>query len=369
MIDIPFMRLDRQFEQHKSALLNICEQVFSHGRVLQGPEVDALENQLCEIMGTKRAIAVGSATDALFFALISAGVSKGDRVAVPAMTFVATVSPIIRAGAIPVFVDARLDSQPDTEQIINLVESGNIEAVVAAHLYGQMFDITPIVRACKTNDVLFIEDAAQAIGATFNGSSPGKLSSAATVSFDPMKVAGAFGSGGAVVTNDDNIADRVHRLRYHGRDHTRAYQELGYNSQISSIQAAIVSFKLNHIDEWTERRQQIARQYSSILDEISSVTHPIENPETKHVFHKYVLMTGSNRDRLSQHLLDSGIGTMVHYPRPLYREPIFSKYVTDDDRFPQADRISKEALSLPIYPELESSEVDYICEQLTKFSW
>ena len=363
------MRLDRLFEQHKDTIMGLCEQVFSHGQVLQGPEVTALEEQLCAVVGTSHAVAVGSGTDALYFALISAGVGPGDRVAVPAMTFVATASPVIRAGAIPVFVDAGDDYQPDVAKTVELVESGSVNAVVTAHLYGQLFDVAPLAAACKANGVSLFEDAAQALGATINGSAPGKHSVAASLSFDPMKVAGAFGSGGAVVTNDSNIADRIRRLRYHGRDESRTYRELGYNSQLASIQAAIVGFKLDHLDEWTERRRQIARRYTAVLDEVSSATPPRELPGSHHVFHKYVLTAGGNRDRLRKHLSEAGVGTMVHYASPLHAEPMFSEYVDQHDRFPEAERLSREALSLPIYPEMDDSEVDYVCELLTNFEW
>ena len=347
----------------------LCEQVFSHGRVLQGPEVAALEDQLCEVTGTDHAVAVGSATDALFFALTCAGINPGDRVAVPAMSFIATASPIVRIGAQPIFVDAGPNYQPDIEKTIELVESGSIKAVVTVHLYGQLFDITPLAIACDANGVVLIEDAAQALGATFNGAASGSQSAAASLSFDPMKVAGAFGSGGAIVTNNSDIASRVRRLRYHGRDEARIYREPGYNSQLASIQAAIVSYKIDHLGEWTERRQQIARLYTAVLEELSSAVPPREIPGAHHVFHKYVLTAGSDRDRLRNHLAGSGVGTMVHYSTPLHTEPMFAEYVEPGASFPEAERLSREALSLPIYPELEDSEVEYVCEQLTNFDW
>ena len=368
-MNIPFMRLDRQFEQHKDTIMALCEQVFSHGRVLQGPEVERLEDQLCELMGTKHAVAVGSATDALFFTLVTAGVKPGDKVAVPAMTFVASASPVIRAGATPIFVDAGENYQPDITKTIALVNSGSVQAVIAVHLYGQLFDIAPLAEACRANGVILIEDAAQAIGATYDGSAPGAQSFAASLSFDPMKVAGAFGSGGAIVTNDSAVAERTKRLRYHGRDDSRSYLELGYNSQIASIQAAIVGFKLDHLDEWAERRQNIARRYTSVLDEISTATPPLEIPGARHVFHKYVLTAGSDRDRLKKHLSDADVGTMVHYASPLHKEPMFAEYLNSENSFPKAERSSREALSLPMYPELNDVEVDYVCEQLTKFDW
>jgi dTDP-4-amino-4,6-dideoxygalactose transaminase len=368
-MNIAFMRLDRQFEQHRDTILALCEQVFSHGRVLQGPEVATLEDQLCDVMNTKHAVAVGSATDALFFALIAAGIKEGDKVAVPAMTFIATASPVIRAGAIPVFVDAGPDYQPDITKTIDLVESGSVDAVVTAHLYGQLFDIATLAAACETQGVLLIEDAAQAIGAHINGQKPAARAAAATLSFDPMKIAGAFGSGGAVVTNDSEIAERVRRLRYHGRDDARVYRELGYNSQLASIQAAIVGFKLDHLDEWTERRQEIARKYTSVINEISAVTVPRELPGSHHVFHKYALTAGNDRDRLRRHLDQAGIGTMIHYTTSLNQEPMFVEYADTNATFPEAERLSREELSLPIYPELNDTEVDFICKQLTTFDW
>ncbi len=363
------MRLDRQFEKHKESILALCEKVFSHGRVLQGPEIPALENKLCDIMGTRQAIAVGSATDALFFALISAGLQPGDKVAVPAMTFIATASPVIRAGGTPVFIDASDDYQPDIPKTIELVESGAVNAVVAVHLYGQLFDITPLAAACEANGVILIEDAAQAIGAELDSLKPAAKSMAATLSFDPMKIAGAFGSGGAVVTNNSQLAERIQRLRYHGRDNTRTYKELGYNSQMASIQAAIVSFKLDHLEEWTDRRQAIARKYTSVFDEISSISVPRELPKSKHVFHKYAMTAGSKRDRLKKHLKQAGIGTMVHYTPALNQEPLFSEYVESNIAFPTAERLSREELSLPIYPELQDSEINYVCEQVMNFDW
>ena len=361
------MRLDRQFEQHKETIMALCEQVFAHGRVLQGPEVANLEQQLCEVMGTAEAVAVGSGTDALFFTLVTAGIKPGDKVAVPAMTFVATASPVIRAGARPVFIDAGENYQPDITKTIELVNSGTVRAVVATHLYGQLFDITPLAEACSARNVILIEDAAQAIGDTLNGSSPGAQSLAASLSFDPMKVAGAFGSGGAIVTNDSSVAERIKRLRYHGRDDSRSYKELGYNSQIASIQAAIVGLKLDHLQEWTERRQNIARRYTAVLDEISGITPPSEIPGAQHVFHKYVITAGRDRDRLRKHLSDAGIGTMVHYASPLHKEPLFTKYCDAAISFPEAERLASEALSLPMYPELDDSDTDYICDQLTRF--
>tara|TARA_B100001123_G_scaffold449438_1_gene614814 strand:+ start:11697 stop:12788 length:1092 start_codon:yes stop_codon:yes gene_type:complete len=363
------MRLDRQFKQHKDAILTLCEQVFSHGRVLQGPEIATLEKQLRIVMGAKNAMAVGSATDALFFALISAGMRPGHKVAVPAMTFVATVSPVLRAGGIPIFVDSGEDYQPDITKTIQLVKNRSVDVVIMAHLYGQLFDITPLAEACNSNDVLLIEDAAQAIGATLNESKPGEKSAAAILSFDPMKIAGAFGSGGAVVTNDPKIAERVTRLRYHGRDEKRIYRELGYNSQMASIQAAIVKFKLDHLEEWTKRRQQIAQQYKSKLGKIPIITLPREIPRSNHVFHKFVITVGENRNRLREHLKQAGVESMVHYTSSLNAEPLFSPYIKPEASFPEAERISREALSLPIYPELTDKEVSYICEQIANFRW
>jgi len=363
--NIPFMRLDRQYDLHKEEILARCDSVFGHGGVLQGAEVTRLEDKLCELLNTSYAVAVGSGTDALFFALGAAGVQAGDRVAVPTMTFIATVSSIVRAGAIPVFVDAGADYQPNMEQTLELVEQKRVEAVIVTPLFGQLYDIRDLSQRCKQQGVILVEDAAQALGATLNGHSCGHYSTAASISFDPMKTIGAYGSGGAVITNDPVVAETIRALRYHGLSGVKGAPIVGYNSQLGSVQAAIIAFKLTLMDTWIRRRQVIAGRYSEALKPFSNVTSPIELQDGVHTFHKYVLSCGEQRDGFQRHLKQAGIETKVHYANLLHENPLFA----NDSVFSLSvsKRLSQQSLSLPIYPELFDEEVEYICDVMKSY--
>ena len=365
-MNIPFMRLDRQYNINKDEILTICDNVFSHGKVLQGQEVESLENSLSEIHKSKYSIAVNSGTDALYFALLSLGVLPGDKVLVPSLSFIASASPIERIGAVPVFVDSTLQYHSDIDQIIDLIKVDDIKCVVFVHLYGELVDISHLYEECKKNDVILIEDGAQALGAKNNDFVLGNNSDAATLSFDPMKIAGAYGSGGAVITNSHFIKEEITKLRYHGRDEHRAYKSLGYNSQLSSLQAGIIEFKIKKMIDWTNKRIDIASKYSSFVP--SEIIAPLEKPNNKHVYHKYVLRCLKNRDKIKNKLFDSGIQTMIHYSTPLYAEPIFEVYKVDKNQFPVTEKLTKELLSLPIYPELLSDEINFICNILSDFS-
>ena len=364
---IPFMRLDRQYALHKDEILSICDNVFSHGRVLQGKEVDSLENKLSEIHRSKHSVAVNSGTDALYFALLSLGVLPSDKVIVPSLSFIASASPIERIGAVPVFVDSTFQYHSDVDQIIKIIRTEDIKCVVFVHLYGELVDLSYLYEECKKNDVILIEDGAQALGAVNGDYILGDNSDAATLSFDPMKIAGAYGSGGAVITNSDLVKQEIIRLRYHGRDENRVYVNLGYNSQMSSIQAAIIEFKIKKMTEWTKKRIEIARKYKSHI--LSGIIAPKENNNITHVYHKYAIRcTSINRDEIKNKLLDLGIQTMIHYIKPLYSEPIFDIYKVDRSQFPVTEKLTNELLSLPIYPELLDSEVDFVIESLSRFS-
>ena len=365
-MNIPFMRLDRQYNINKDEILTICDNVFSHGKVLQGQEVENLENNLSEIHQSKYSVAVNSGTDALYFALLSLGVLPGDKVVVPSLSFIASASPVERIGAIPVFVDSTLQYHSDIDQIIDLIKNDDIKCVIFVHLYGELVDISHLYEECKKNEVILIEDGAQALGAKNNDFVLGDNSDAATLSFDPMKIAGAYGSGGAVITSSNFIRDEITKLRYHGRDENRVYKNLGFNSQMSSLQAAIIEFKLKKMSEWTNKRIDIASRYTSSVSR--EIITPLEKLNNIHVYHKYVLRFLNNRDKVRNKLSDLGIQTMIHYRTPLYSEPIFKFYKTDKNQFPITEKLTKELLSLPIYPELLSDEIDFICNNLSNFS-
>lgn len=368
-MNIPFMRTDRQFSEHRDEFMSVVESVFSHGQVLQGPEVASFEARLAQIHDAPYTVAVGSATDALYLSLRAVGLKPGDHVAVTAFTFVASAASIVRAGGVPVFVDIGDAYQPDTDRIMELVATGDVAGVVAVHMFGQMVDLSAVQKLAKERGVFLIEDAAQCFGSDFNGVKPGEWSDIACLSFDPTKIIGAFGSGGAVVTRDKSLAQSVIRLRYHGKNASGLFQEVGLNSQMASVQAALLDVKMNHMDKWTARRKDIASRYTAVLDEMPGVSPPDQLPGSTHVFHKYVLQTGTGRDEARHYLAARGVATAIHYDQPLHRQPMFENMLASGQQLPRVDHAAKTVLSLPIYPEMTDDEVEHVSEALRTCNW
>lgn len=366
---IPFMRLDRQFADLKSDIMQQTEAVLSHGRVLQGPEVSTLEERLAEYHQVSHAVAVGSGTDALTIGLKALGLKPGGRVAVTAFSFVASASAIALAGGIPVFVDIDENYLTDREQLLSLIRNKQIDGLIAVHLYGQMMDLDEIYAEAKANDIFVIEDAAQCLGATRSGKTPGHCSDITCLSFDPTKGIGAYGSGGAALTQSDDLAEKLARLRYHGHVGNRIYEEIGFNTQLPSIQAAWISVKLDHLEEWTQKRIDIAERFTRTLHDLPNIQVPSALPNNVHIFHKYVLqMPNRHRNALEAFLKEKGIGTSIHYANPLHQQPCFSKLIGTPPALPNAERAAQEVLSLPIYPELTDDEVAFICQTVRQFA-
>jgi len=355
---IPFMRLDRQFAAHRDAFMAAMMPVLEGGAVLQGPPVAAFEAKLAAMLGAKHAVAVGSGTDAVLLAMHALDLPEGSRVAVPAITFIASAAPILHVRCRPVFVDC--DPQTglaDEAALLDLIERRAVDAVIVVHLYGQMQSLDRIGPAARERGIPIIEDAAQAVGSSRNGSQPGRVGICAAISFDPMKVVGAFGSGGALVTDDERVARTVRQLRYHGDDGKQHYVRPGFNCQMHSIQAALLSVKLDQVQAWQARRRAIANVLDDALAGIPGFRRMTTLPGNLHNDHKYVVWA-EDRDGLRHSLADAGVQTKVHYP-PLHRQPLFAPF-TDGSSCPNADVISGHVLSLPMYPELTDDEVVYI---------
>lgn len=358
---IPFMRLDRQFAAHHSRFMAAMMPVLESGAVLKGPPVEVFEAKLASMLGAKHAIAVSSGTDAMLLAILALDLPAGSRVAVPALTFIASAAPILHAHCQPVFVDCELQTGlANEEQIISLVERRAVDAVIIVHLYGQLQDMDRIAPAARANGVSIIEDAAQALGALRHGLPAGKAGLCSAISFDPMKVIGAFGCGGAVITNDDDVAETIRQLRYHGDDGTSRYVRPGFNAQMHGVQAAMLSVKLDLMPEWQDRRRVIANALDNALQGIPGLRRMATLPGNIHNDHKYVLWV-ENREPLRAALADAGVQTKVHYGPPLHRQPLFAAFAEGCD-CPDAEAIAAHALSLPMYPELTDGEVSYIAE-------
>ena len=364
---VPFYGLDRQFQRYREKYLSIAESAWSSGRVLQGAEVAALEATLAETCGRGHAVAVGSCTDALAFALMAHGIGAGDEVLVTSYSFVASVSPILRVGAVPRFVDIEPDHYMMDVRLLEDTITERTRALVAVDLFGQILPVAEVENFARTHGLILIEDAAQALGAYDGTRRGGSIGQTSCLSFDPTKVVGSFSSAGALLTDDPEIAEQARMLRYHGRNSvSHEYELLGYNSQLASDMAGILCFKLTLITEWERARARIAEIYVEELSDVAQVKLPFARRGSRHIWHKFA-MRAERRDELKLYLKDRGIDTMIHYPTPLCDLSNLRASVPHQSSVPVARTTSKEVLSLPIFPELSEDEAHYVPSAVRAF--
>ena len=363
---VPFFGVDREFAAHREVMLETVAAVLETGKVLQGEAVKRFETNVAAAAERQQAVAVGSCTDALFFALQAAGIGAGDEVLVTDFSFIASASCIVRAGATPVFVDVDDSYNLDLERAQSLL-SPRSKALIYVHLYGNMGDPTRLEAFAKANKLLLIEDSAQAFGAHYQGRPAGSLGQLSCVSFDPTKPLSAPGSGGILLCDDDALAEQLRRLRYHGKDHNGDFPELGYNSQMPSLTAALLDFKLQQSPAWTERRRTIAAFYCQELTDLPlQLPHSHAEEASRHIYHKFVLRS-KQRDALKQHLEHCGVQSMVHYAKPLHQQPYLAAFAHEASYYPNTLRYASEVLSLPIHPFLHDEEVTHVTESVQSF--
>ncbi|WP_411701163.1 DegT/DnrJ/EryC1/StrS family aminotransferase [Conyzicola sp.] len=347
--------------QHRAVEARVAAgfaRVLETGSYILGPAVDAFEAEYAAFSDVAHVVGVGNGTDAIELALRAAGIGRGDRVAIPANTFVATAEAVVRAGASVVLVDCDEHYLIDPDDLRRRL-TPQVRAVIAVHLYGQMADVDAI-RAVVGEGVVVIEDAAQSQGARHRGRRSGSLGDAAGTSFYPGKNLGAYGDAGAVSTGSARIAERVRALRNHGGTHKYEHLEIGTNSRLDSLQAVVLSAKLEHLDAWNAERRALADRYTGLLADLPGVITPTTAPHNEHVWHQYVVRV-ADRDQVLATLVAAGIGAGVHYPSPVHRLPAFD-YLGGS--FPHAEAYSRQLLSLPIYPGLDADAQDYVVETL-----
>ncbi|RAU21853.1 transcriptional regulator [Paramagnetospirillum kuznetsovii] len=369
--DVPvrFFGLDRQFARYRDEFMAITEQALSAGNALQGPAVADFEADIAALTGRRHAVAVGSATDALAFALMATGIGAGDEVLVTAFSFFASVSPILRVGASPRFIDIDPATyQMDVAALDRLV-TPRTKALLAVHMFGQTLDMKAVDAFARRHDLIVIEDAAQALGAMDGDRAAGSMGLASCLSFDPTKVIGSFSSAGALVTDDDAVARTVRMLRYHGRDpDTRRYAMLGYNSQLSTEMAAQLRFKLAKLQDWQDARRRVANIYLDRLAGVGDVSLPTIRPGSSHNWHKFVLRCG-DVSGLAGFLKQRGIETMIHYPLVLCDEPVIKQIGLPPEAadVPNARIATKSVVSLPIHSELLEAEAVHVADSVGRF--
>ncbi len=353
---IPFLDLTRQHAALRAELMDAAGRVLDSARFILGPEGEALEQDLAKHVGVAHAIGVASGTDALRLALAAVGVGPGDEVITTAFSFVASASTIVMAGATPVFVDIDPATFALEAEGVARAITPRTRAIVPVHLYGHAAAIDRIAELGRTHGVAVIEDAAQAIGATYAGRPLGAWGDAACLSFYPTKNLGACGDAGMILTNRSDLAERLRRLRHHGDGGRYRHLELGYSSRLDDLQAALLRVKLGRLEAWTAARRRIAARYHDALAGLP-LTLPIEREPARHVYHLYTIRH-RQRDALAKTLSQLGVGTAVHYPIAVPGQPMFG--LPAERQWPEATRASREVLSLPCYAELTDDEVNQV---------
>jgi len=363
--------LTRQYRAIQFQVDQAISRVLESGRFILGPEVEAFEQEVAQYLDVRHAIGVASGTDALWLALKAVGVGPGDKVIVPSFTFGATASAVCNTGATPVFVDVEPKTfNIDPAHVRETLESNprlqdEAKAIIPVHLYGQPADVDKISAIAQEYDLFVVEDAAQAIGAEYKGQKVGTIGHLGCFSFFPTKNLGAYGDGGLVITNDDELADRVLLLRVHGSRPKYYHHLIGTNSRLDALQAAILRVKLQHLDEWTRARQKHAEYYDKHLAAIEGIEIPYQAPDRTHIYHQYTLrVLNGLRDALQQYLSDQQIGTAIYYPVPLHLQMCFQDLGYREGELPESERASREVLSLPMFPELTAEEVQYVTAQV-----
>ena len=357
---IPLLDLAAQFETIQNELRGAVEEVLRSGQFILGRQVKAFEEEIAKACGVRCAVGVASGTDALLLSLRAAGVGAGDEVIVPAFSYIATADAVSLLGAAPVFCDILESSfNLDSARIEGCI-TARTKAVVPVHLFGQPADMNRINAVARAAQLVVIEDAAQAIGATYSGRCAGSMGEFGCLSFYPTKNLGACGDAGMVLASSDEGAARVRSLRGHGTvAHKYISEEQGWNSRLDELQAAILRVKLRHLEEWTAARQAHAAQYDRLLRAVRGVKVPGVAPGCTHVYHQYTIRV-AERERVQKHLAARGIASAVYYPVPLHLQPMFAHLSYQPGSMPEAERAALEVLSLPMYPELTPQQIERV---------
>jgi len=364
---IPFVDLKGQYNSIKDEIDETIQNVFNNTSFIMGEELKNFEVEFARFCDVKYAIGVANGSDALILALRACGIGEGDEAITVPHTFIATTEAISNVGGKVVFVD--IDPKTYTIDVSKIEEkiTEKTKAIIPVHLYGQPADMDPIMELAKKYNLRIIEDAAQAHGAEYKDKKVGSIGDVGCFSFYPGKNLGAYGDAGMVVTNNEEIAEKIKLLRNHGRITKKYEHEIeGYSSRLDNLQAAILRVKLRHLTKWNESRRRNAKKYNELLNNIDGIVTPYEADYAKHVYHLYVIRT-ENRDRLREELKSEGVATGIHYPIPLHLQPAYKYLGHKRGDFPITEKASQEILSLPMFAELSGNQIGEIVQLIRNY--
>ena len=366
MTKIQMVDLQTQYQRIKADIDAGIQEVIDSAAFIKGPKVAAFQQHLEQYTGAKHVIPVGNGTDALQIALMGLGLKPGDEVITPTFTFIATAEVVALLGLTPVVVDVDWDTMNMDIEAVRRAITPRTKAIVPVHLFGQCADMQALMELAEEKHIFIVEDACQAIGAKFTFSN-GETKQAGTIghigctSFFPSKNLGCYGDGGAIFTNDDALAERMRAIANHGCHVRYHHDEVGVNSRLDSIQAAVLDAKLPHLDEYIAARQRAAAYYDKAFKDCEGLLIPGRQPHSTHVYHQYTLrVVGADRDKLRDGLAQAGIPAMIYYPVPLHQQKAYRDPRYKDGDFPVAERLAACVLSLPMHTELDEEQLAYI---------
>jgi dTDP-4-amino-4,6-dideoxygalactose transaminase len=361
---VPFGDLKIHYETYRTDIDQAVQRVLSSGHFILGPELEQFEAAFAAFLGAEYSVGCASGTEAIYLALAACDVTNGDEVLVVAHTAVPTISAISMTGATPVFVDIDPETCVMDISAVEAKITDKTRAIVPVHLYGQMVDLDPLRLVAQKYNLPIIEDVAQATGATYKGKIAGSIGDFGAFSFYPSKNLGAFGDGGAVSTNSRENYEKLLKLRNYGQSKRYHHDEIGINSRLDEIQAAILHVQLPYVHEWNTRRREIAARYTQGLKDILKV--PVERDYGTHVYHLYVVQTDA-REQLQTYLSEKGIGTLIHYPTPAHLQKAYKFLGYKEGDLPNTEAVANRILSLPMFPELTDAQVDQVIAAIREF--
>jgi dTDP-4-amino-4,6-dideoxygalactose transaminase len=361
---VAYFDLKGQYAELRDEIRDALDRVCHNAAFILGEEVERFERTFAEYCGVKHCVALNSGTSALHLALISAGIGPGDEVITVSNSFIATAEAIKYTGAKPIFVEIDpATANMDANEIEKAITKQS-RAIIPVHLYGRPADLDEITKIAARHRLLVIEDACQAHGAKFNGKRVGGFGHAAAFSFYPGKNLGAYGEGGALTTNDEEVAKLVRSLRSHGESTRYFHKYVGYNYRMDGFQAAVLNVKMKHLDDWTAKRQARASLYRELLS-ATNLEIPQDSPEAECVYHLFVVYT-ENRDRVRQELEKRRIQTAIHYPQPIHLQEAFADLGLGSGSLPHTERACERVMSMPLFPEISEDEVRYVVSSLVE---